>query len=151
MISLKFAFGASEHLYARLKCFALGCQNDTKFNKNLFSRDLSINTSKRSTMSLYFLTVCLNMSDMASCMKCLDESSQDFSYDCISIIKMISGRTHVFNFYTLWYTLNIRIDPRGTNHFFHKICNGEFTYLQKFNRYVESIQTNWKVLVWKAF
>ena len=39
-------------------------------------------------------------------------------------------------------TLNIRIDPRCTIYFFHKICDGEFTYFRKFNKYVESIQTN---------
>ena len=48
-------------------------------------------------------------------------------------------------------TLNIRIDPRGSIYLFRKICYGEFTYLQKYNKYVESNQRNWKALVWKAF
>ena len=45
----------------------------------------------------------------------------------------------------------IRIDPQGTIYLMHKICDGEFTYFRKFNKFVESIQINWKVLVWEAF
>ena len=36
------------------------------------------------------------------------------------------------------HTLNIRIDPRGSINFFQKNCDGEFTYLRKSNKFVES-------------